>query len=67
MIWGIRGGHPGHIAISMGNGQVISTDVPRDGVIGVRPNAYFKGYGQYLGWIPPYFHGQTTITGGQPT
>jgi hypothetical protein len=48
----------GHIALSAGNGMIISTDVPDSGQVGCVPLAWFsKNWPsfQYLGWIQPMF------------
>ena len=57
--WSYNGPHaPGHIAISAGNGMVISTDVPGHGQVGCVPLSWFKKHWPsftYLGWIQPQF------------
>ena len=53
VVWSsaIGGGH-GHIAISLGDGRMVSTT---GGAIAVLP---IRGYADdaYLGWMPPYFY-----------
>jgi cell wall-associated NlpC family hydrolase len=53
VVWSsaIGGGH-GHIAISLGDGRMVSTT---DGAISILP---IRGFADsaYLGWMPPYFY-----------
>jgi hypothetical protein len=58
MFWD-TGKRAGHVAISLGNGQVASTDTGPRGGIGIHPVAYFQGYGRLVGWTDPYFRNQT--------
>jgi cell wall-associated NlpC family hydrolase len=59
MYWD-TGKRAGHIAISLGDGMVASTDTGPGGGIGIHPVSYFAGYGQLVGWTDPYFRNQTT-------
>lgn len=45
------GSGAGHIAISLGNGQMITTT---RGAVSIRPIIHFAD-SAYLGWMPPYF------------
>lgn len=54
------GSGPGHIALSLGNGKVASTDYPHAGVIGIAPITAIDQWGTRLGWTAPYFTGRTT-------
>jgi hypothetical protein len=47
----IGGGH-GHIAVSLGDGRMVSTT---SGAVAVLPIAGFAD-AAYLGWMPPYFY-----------
>lgn len=53
VVWSsaIGGGH-GHIAISLGDGRMVSTT---DGAVSVLPIAGFSD-SAYFGWMPPYFY-----------
>ena len=53
VVWSsaIGGGH-GHIAISLGDGRMVSTT---EGPVSVVPIAGFAD-AAYLGWMPPYFY-----------
>ncbi|WP_121192616.1 transglycosylase SLT domain-containing protein [Motilibacter peucedani] len=56
------GGAAGHVAMSIGDGTVISTDAPQIGRVGdPLPLAWFSAHWRgkrYLGWCSPYFpHG----------
>lgn len=55
------GGGAGHVAISMGDGTVMSTDYPHAGTVGrVSVNKLTSDWGKpYLGWAPAYFNGQS--------
>jgi surface antigen len=54
-------GPDGHVALSVGGGNVYTTDFVRDGHVDVaRANDITKRWGHYAGWSYPYFHGQTT-------
>ena len=58
MVWSRRGPgvNMGHIALSAGNGMVVSTDVPGHGQVGVVPLAWFGKHWpsfEYLGWCQP--------------
>ena len=44
------GGGSGHIAISLGSGQMVTTR----GAVAIRPVRGFADHA-YLGWMPPYF------------
>lgn len=61
VLWGIRDGHPGHIAISDGSKILTTVDYGYGGRVRRVPFSYFAGYGDYLGWTPPYFPGQTKV------
>jgi len=50
---------PGHIALSLGGGNIASTDYPRSGVIGTGPIEKIDRWGTLLGWTAPYFTGRT--------
>ena len=55
---GKAGYNYGHIALSSGNGKVISTDVGGKGVVSEVPLSWFEqhwGSFSYLGWIQPQF------------
>lgn len=53
VVWSpaIGGGH-GHIAISLGDGRMVTTT---DGAVSVQPIAGFAD-SAYWGWMPPYFY-----------
>ena len=52
VLWdGSIGGGSGHIAISLGDGRMVTTT---SGAVAIRPIRGFAG-GAYLGWMPPYF------------
>lgn len=53
VVWSsaIGDGH-GHIAISLGDGRMVSTT---DGAVSVLPIAGFSD-SAYYGWMPPYFY-----------
>ena len=57
--WTYNGPHnQGHIALSSGNGKIISTDVPGHSQVGEVPLAWFGKYWpsfKYLGWMMPVF------------
>lgn len=48
-------GRPGHVVISVGGGQAISTDAPNKNTVGVVPISYFStSWGMpMVGWSPP--------------
>jgi hypothetical protein len=51
-------GNPaGHVAVSMGNGMVASSDIRRPGKIDIVPLSEIttKWHADYQGWTPPYF------------
>jgi endonuclease/exonuclease/phosphatase (EEP) superfamily protein YafD len=59
-----RTGNPaGHIAISLGNGQVVSTDFDghgyAPGVVGSGPISEIDKWGPRAGWASPWFVGRT--------
>ena len=58
VFWDTASG-PGHIALSLGGGQIASTDYPRSGVIGIAPIQDIDSWGRRLGWTAPYFTGRT--------
>jgi hypothetical protein len=57
MFWG---GGMGHVAISDGNGGIVSTDMPGAGQVSTvsRDTPTTKWGKPYLGWTVPYFQGQ---------
>lgn len=60
MYWGGGSTGAGHVAISLGNGSIISTDATGPGVVGVidsRVPSNKWGH-PYLGWAVPYFQGK---------
>ena len=65
MFWG---GGDGHVAISAGNGTIISTDINGAGTVGTAPaTAISSRWGKpYLGWAYPFFQGKqaTSSLGG---
>lgn len=60
MFWAGGNTGAGHVAISLGNGSIISTDATGPGVVGQIParTPTDKWGHQYLGWAFPYFQGQ---------
>lgn len=68
MYWSGGSTGAGHVAISLGNGSIISTDATGPGIVGVidakTPTA--KWGHPYLGWTVPYFQGReaTSSLGG---
>jgi hypothetical protein len=65
MYWG---GGDGHVALSLGNGSIISTDIGGNGTVTTAPaTAITSKWGKpYLGWAYPYFQGKeaTNTLGG---
>jgi hypothetical protein len=61
-------GGDGHVAISLGNGSIISTDISGNGTVSTVPaSAISDKWGKrYLGWSYPYFQGHeaTNTLGG---
>lgn len=57
MYWG---GGDGHVAISLGNGSIVSTDIGGMGTVTTAPaTAITTKWGKsYLGWAYPYFQGK---------
>jgi hypothetical protein len=59
VVWSYKGPHNlGHIALSAGGGNIISTDVPAHGQVGQVPLSWFAKHWpsfDYLGWIQPQF------------
>lgn len=57
MYWG---GGDGHVAISLGNGSIVSTDINGSGTVGTAPaSAISSKWGKpYLGWAYPFFQGK---------
>jgi hypothetical protein len=53
------GSAAGHIAISTGDGNVLTTDAPDRGRIGIVPLKTIDKWGPRVGWTEPYFAGQT--------
>lgn len=55
MFW--NGGSAGHVALSAGNGMVISNDIRGNGTIALVPLAEIsqRWNNPYLGWTDPYF------------
>lgn len=67
MYWGGGSTGAGHVAISLGNGQIITTDATPGNVGTVSARTPTDKWGhQYLGWTYPYFQGKqaTTSLGG---
>ncbi len=55
VVWFDDGG-AGHVALSVGGGYAISTDVPADnGYIGIEPISFFEAtwHQRFIGWSPP--------------
>lgn len=48
------GAYPGHVAISLGDGMIATTDVPR-GRIGIVPIAKIDAWGPRQGWAAPHW------------
>lgn len=70
MFWGGGSTGAGHVALSLGNGSIISTDATGPGVVGQIParTPTDKWGHPYLGWAYPYFQGgQATSQLGQWT
>lgn len=57
MYWG---GGDGHVAISLGNGSIVSTDISGAGTVSTVPASEISSkWGKpYLGWAYPYFQGK---------
>lgn len=57
MFWG---GGDGHVAISTGDGNIVSTDIGGNGTVTTAPaTAITQKWGKpYLGWAYPYFQGK---------
>jgi hypothetical protein len=68
MYWSGGSTGAGHVAISLGNGNVISTDATSAGVVGtISARTPTDKWGHpYLGWAYPYFQGKeaTSTLGG---
>lgn len=60
MYWGGGRTGAGHVAISLGNGRIISTDATGPGVVAqIDARVPTDKWGhQYLGWATPYFQGR---------
>ena len=60
MFWGGGSTGAGHVAISLGNGSIISTDATGPGVVGqISARTPTDKWGHpYLGWAFPYFQGK---------
>lgn len=60
MYWGGGSTGAGHVAISLGNGSIISTDATGPGVVGqISARTPTDKWGHpYLGWAFPYFQGK---------
>jgi len=58
------GGGSGHVALSTGGGNIVSTDYPRSGMVSATTiSAISNGWGKsYLGWSAPVFQGQIGST-----
>ncbi len=63
------GGNAGHVALSVGNGQVVSTDYPRSGITSLTTiDSITNSWGKsYLGWSAPVFQGQVSQAAFQTT
>jgi hypothetical protein len=65
MYWG---GGSGHVALSLGNGSIVSTDIGGNGTVTTVPATEIsEKWGKtYLGWTYPYFQGEeaTNTLGG---
>ncbi len=61
-------GGDGHVAISLGNGNIVSTDISGNGTVSTVPASEVssKWGKRYLGWAYPFFQGQqaTSNLGG---
>jgi len=67
MYWG---GGSGHVALSLGNGSIVSTDIGGNGTVTTVPATTISSkWGKsYLGWTYPYFQGnEATSTLGPYT
>ena len=64
VFWNI--GTNGHVALSVGGGQIASTDIKVKGKVSIVPLGEIeqKWHARYLGWSPPYYQGRTTSVGG---
>lgn len=53
-------GGDGHVAISLGNGSIVSTDISGNGTVSTVPaSAITQKWGKaYVGWAYPYFQGK---------
>ena len=62
-------GNLGHVALSVGNGEVVSTDYPHSGMVSKTPiSTITNGWGKsYLGWSVPVFQGQVSQAGFNPS
>ena len=60
VFWFTGSGRAGHVALSLGGGQIASNDILRRGkidIVGIGTIAQKWG-AKYLGWTPPYFGGR---------
>lgn len=64
MYWGGGSTGAGHVAISLGNGSIISTDATGPGIVGtISARTPTDKWGHpYLGWAYPYFQGKEATT-----
>jgi hypothetical protein len=71
MYWG---GGDGHVALSLGNGSIVSTDIGGNGTVTTVPatDISSKWHKTYLGWSYPFFQGKEatstlgSVTGSTP-
>lgn len=54
LVFWTTGVTPGHVAMSLGNGMIASTDIPR-GRIGIVPIAKIDRWGPRVGWAVPHW------------
>lgn len=62
VFWSGGSSGAGHVAISTGGGNIISTDYPRSGMVSATTlSSISNGWGEhYLGWSVPVFQGQVS-------
>jgi hypothetical protein len=66
MFWQGGSAGAGHVALSLGGGNIISTDQPVSGLVSSVPASNITNgwHEQYLGWTEPYFQGQAAGSSG---
>lgn len=62
VFWSGGSSGAGHVALSLGNGKIVSTDYPRSGITSTTTiDAISNGWGEhYMGWSQPVFQGQVS-------